>query len=183
MGLKHTFMAVTGGALFAVMLVLNLASMPGFNAPANKLDGFIVGWPTTNSAARPQGYPHVLSSWTDTLAVITGTGSDTSGYFDLRALGTVVFTGVDTSADDSVAYTAYLWTAARNQFRDNPLKLVWNDWVLADSLVITASGKVIWNITASAIPVHEYGLITVTGADANKKVSPSLVKAAFSGAQ
>lgn len=183
MGLKHTFLAVTGGALFAVMLVLNIASMPGFNAPANKLDSFILGWPTSSSAARPQGYPHVLSSWTDTLAVLLGTGSDTSGYFDLRAYDTIVFTGVDTSADDSVAYKAYLWTAARNQFRDSPLKLVWDDWTLADSLSVTASGKAIWKITASAIPVHEYGLITLTGQADNKTISPSQVKALFSGAQ
>jgi len=59
--------------------------------------------------------------------------------------------------------------------------MVWSDWVLADSLSVTASGQKIWNITASAIPVGDWGLVKIVGQDANKKVSPSLVKAEFSG--
>lgn len=177
MGMKQYFAAVAGGAL-AISI---LAAVPQFNAEKNKNTSFIIGWPTSASSARPQGYPHVISTWVDTLASIRGTAADTSGYFDLYSFDTIVFTGTDTSASDSVAYKAYLYVGRSNQFRNTPLKMVWSDWVLADSLSVTASGQKIWNITANAIPVGDFGLVKVVGQAANKKVSPTLVKAAFSG--
>lgn len=153
--------------------MLALGAIGGtYIAQRNEVQGFLIRWQTANydPTSRPEFKDQFLTTITDTVSALQGTARDTTSVFEVRAYMTAYIFANDTTSTDSVDITYFFYMAPKNQFRRLPPS--WVEWVLVDSTNVTSdSTTTAWNITASAIPVGNWGMFISRGNTANKDTS------------
>ncbi len=166
--IKQNFVALIVGFLAAFTLI-NLSGAT-FNTSKNQVRGFIVRWQTSsyNPASKPEFKDQYLTSITDTLGFVRGLLRDTSSVFETYPFMTGYFYVNDTTSTDSVDQTFFFYTSPKNQLR--AVTPAWVHWALVDSFRVSSGpATTAWKITASTMPVGNFGYFISRGNAANKK--------------
>lgn len=155
---------------------------PSFDLGSNRdLDPYIIQWATStyNPATRPEPKNQFSTTLYDTLGSVRGLRRDTTAVFEVRPYMTIKVQLNNPSGSDSTDQTLFYYSASLNQFRKSVP--AWTEFVLVDSARVQSETLTAWKITASAIPVDQYGFIISRGNAANKKSAAVTNKLYMSG--
>lgn len=165
--------------VFMTAVVMAAAAMFG----GDEQISYVIRWQTSsyNPATRPEVKNHLLKTATDTNAVFTGTGRDTTAVFVLPREFSFKAFPRDTSVTDSNTQKIYFYTASDNQFRKGVP--AWGEFTLEDSVSVGNVTVQRWTPqdAVGAISKDRYGFLVVVGQATHKKTAATYTKVLISG--